>query len=72
MYVPSEQESRELVADALQEAMEEMSINIYQLHEITAEPIEHIQAILNAEHPISDSLLLTKLENALEVRLTHL
>jgi hypothetical protein len=68
----TEDDSRMAVAVAVHRAMSAQDLTPYELHERTGLPLDTVQDILDAEFPLTDSEPLTKLEQALNIRLGHL
>jgi hypothetical protein len=68
----SVEDSQIAIAQAIREAMEDQRVTIYHLHEMTGLSCDFIEAMVNEEGDLSDSEPLSKIQEALGIRLTHL
>jgi hypothetical protein len=65
-------DSQIAIAWAVREAMDQLELGTYRLHEMTGLTCDYIDAVLEARADISDSDPISKLEQALHVPLNHL
>lgn len=70
--VDSVRESREAIGQAVRDAMDEKEISSYLLAEKAGLSVELIELIRDGSYDLHDSLPISKLEEALGVRLNHL
>jgi hypothetical protein len=66
------EQSREDIGLAVQEAMREKEISVYMLFERTGLSTDLIYSIIDGSYDLRDSEPISKLEEALGVRLNHL
>lgn len=65
-------DSQIAIAWAVREAMEQLELGTYRLHEMTGLTCDYIDAVLEARADVTDSEPISKLEQVLHVQLNHL
>lgn len=68
----SVEDSQIAIAQAIREAMDHQHLTTYHLHEMTGLSCDFIEAMMNEEGDLSDSEPLSRIQEALGIRLTHL
>ena len=68
----SVEDSQIAIAQAIREEMENQSLTTYHLHEITGLSCDFIEELINGRGDLSDSEPLSRIQEALKIRITHL
>jgi hypothetical protein len=68
----SVEDSQIAIGQALREEMEIQSLTTYHLHEMTGLSCDFIEAMVRDRGDLSDSEPLSRIQEALRIRITHL